>query len=236
MIDVRPARQVTTALMCQNWESLTFLHWRYDRSSIQARLPVGLEVDAFDGSAWIGLTAFHLTDLKPPHTIALPWISNFPETNLRTYVRGPDGESGIWFFSLDAARLIAVLGARVFYGLPYRWSAMRVSRSGESVQYASRRHNPWRDGRTKIRVLPGRPIAPDELERFLTARFRLYTTLAGRLAFADVEHEPWPLHEARIELLEQDLLEAAGLTTPNETPLVHYSPGVHVRIGRPRFI
>ena len=102
--------RVRRPVMFQNWCSLSFLHWRCDARALQARLPTGLELDTFQQSGWIGLTPFRLTGLRPPGLPPLPWLSTFPETNLRTYVRGPAGP-GIWFYSLEAASALAVLGA-----------------------------------------------------------------------------------------------------------------------------
>lgn len=226
--------KVVEPVMFQGWHNLTFLHWRYPPGVIGRLLPRSLELDTFDGAAWIGLTPFLLTGLRPPILPPLPWISQFPETNVRTYVRGPDGERGIWFFSLEAARLPAVAGARLLYGLAYRWAQMSVSANPELVEYASRRY--LCPGRSKISVRIGERIEATERERFLTARFRLYTELAGRLAFAQVEHEPWPLHAATVAHLEQDIIEHSGLPPASGEPLVHFSPGVYVRIGRPRSI
>lgn len=107
-----PPRSVKWPVMFQRWDSLTFLHWRYPPEVISPLLPRKLELDTFDGTAWVGLTPFVLTGLRPPGFPAIPWISRFPEMNVRTYVRGPDGERGIWFFSLEAARIAAVIGAR----------------------------------------------------------------------------------------------------------------------------
>jgi uncharacterized protein YqjF (DUF2071 family) len=219
--------------MLQSWRRLTFLHWRYDAAELRARLPRGLELDLFDGAAWVGLTPFLLENLRVPRLPALPWIWRFPETNLRTYVRGPGGERGIWFFSLDAARLLAVAGARITYGLPYRWSEMSVAARAGVMHYRSER----RDAGADIVVETGEPYtSPGELDHFLTARFRLYTVLWSRLACAPVDHSPWPLWHARAARVRQRLMRAAGLETPPGEPLAHYSPGVDVRVGAPRFV
>jgi uncharacterized protein len=219
--------------MFQNWLRLTFLHWRAKPSAISPFLPDLLKVDMYDGSAWVGVTPFLLGGLRPPFSPALPWISEFPETNCRTYVLGPDGRAGIWFFSLDAARWPAVLGARAAYGLPYEWSRMRVGAGGRRVRYESRRISGVR-AETEIEVETGDQMEPGALELFLTARFRLFSTIRGRLVYADVEHEPWPLRAARLLHCEQTLTQAAGVKLDTATPLVHYSPGITVRIGRPK--
>jgi uncharacterized protein YqjF (DUF2071 family) len=219
--------------MFQRWECLTFLHWRYDPEELRPLLPAGLELDLFDRSGWIGITPFRVANFHPPGLPPAPWISAFPETNVRTYVRGPDGEPGIWFFTLEAARLPAVVGARVLYGLPYRWAAMSVDSDANAVEYGSRRHGPWKPAGSRILTRIGGPIQTGELESFLTARYRLYSLLRGTLAFADVEHEPWPLRSAQA-MVQQDLIEGSGLSKAKGKPLVHYSPGVDVRIGGPK--
>ena len=217
--------------MLQRWTRLTFLHWRYPPETLRKLLPPRLELDLFEDAAWVGLTPFLLTGLRPPWLAALPWISQFPEMNVRTYVRGPDGERGIWFFSLEADRLAAVAGARLSYGLPYRWARMRVRSLSEQIEYKSRRHQG--QGQAHVVIRRGSPIQPSDRELFLTARFRLYTRIGGRLAFAQVEHPPWPLESASLLELNQDVIENSNLPAPVGEPLVHFSPGVYVRIGRP---
>ncbi len=229
-----PPHAVKWPVMFQGWDCLTFLHWRYQPEVIRRLLPSNLDLDTFDGAAWIGLTPFVVTRLRPPGLPALPWISQFPEMNVRTYVRGPDGERGIWFFSLEADRLAAVCGARLSYGLPYRWAKMAVHCDSGNVDYTSRRH--FRIGRANIAIHTGPAIDPNEHERFLTARFRLYTVLAGRLAFAQVEHPPWPLQSATVLRLEQNVVEHSGVPKASGEPLAHFSRGVYVRIGRPTFV
>ncbi len=230
-----PIPRVRHPLMFQRWRHLTFLHWRYPPDVVQARLPAGLTVETCDGSAWVGLIPFLMVDVRAPGVPPLPWLSRFPETNVRTYVRGPDGRSGIWFFSLDAARLPAVLAARAGFGLPYMWSDMTVQVTATTLRYRSRRRWPGPPGATcEADVELGDPLAPADvgpLEEFLTARFRLYSTFAGRLVVAEAEHPPWQVHRARVARLDQDLVPAAGLPGPEHDPLVHASPGVSVRVG-----
>src|SRR5438270_8284484 len=151
--------------MYQAWRNLTFLHWRYPAEVLQAHLPRGLRIDTFDGSAWLRIAPF-LLELR---------VSTFPETNVLTYVIGPDGGSGVWFFSLDAASAIAVAGARLAYGLPYMWSRMRVCAGGHRVHYESARWWPDRRSLSRISVERGDNILAGELENFLTLRFRLYS-------------------------------------------------------------
>ena len=142
---------------------------------------------------------------------------------------GPDGRAGVWFFSLDAARLLAVIGARVSYGLPYYWARMSLREDKGVVQYRSARY--LRRGLVEVSVRPGDALAQGPLEEFLTARYGLFSLHHGRLCYGPVDHAPWPLHRAEVLDLRQDLVQAAGLAAPPEEPVVHYSPGVEVRVG-----
>jgi hypothetical protein len=224
--------------MYQTWSCISFLHWSYEPAVLWQLLPYRLRPQTFDGRAWVGVTPFLLEDLRTPVAPALPWFTSFPETNVRTYVVGPDGREGLWFFSLDAARLEPVLVARSTYALPYMWSAMTVERDGAIVRYRSRRRWPGPTPATSaITVEVGDPLGRGELgefDHYLTARWQLYTTLGPLLARSNVEHEPWPLHRAVVRELESNLLTAAGLPAPEGEPLVHWSPGVHTRISAVR--
>jgi len=230
--------KVRTAVMVQHWRSMSFIHWRYPPEAVQALLPQGLQVQTFDGDAWVGMLPFLMDGVRPPWLPPMPWLSRFPETNLRTYVHGPDGGTGIFFFSLDAARLPAVLAARASLNLPYCWSDMMVQDDGSRIGYRGRRRLPGPVGagyQTRVRV--GAPYSEQDLgalDHFLTARYRLYSRVVGRLVAVDVQHPPWPLHRAELQELRQDLTDAAGLPPPASAPLLHASPGVRVRIGHSR--
>jgi len=222
-------RGIERPAMRQVWRELTFLHWRYDPSTISSRLPSGLTLDTFDGSAWVGLVPFLLVGVQPRGFPAVPWISAFPETNVRTYVRGADGEPGVWFFTLEADRLAAVMLARVWYHLPYRWASMRVERRGASIEYHSRRNRLFGQGKTAIGIEIGDTLETKELDRFLTARFRLYTAVRGRIAYALIEHPPWPLRHATVTALDENLIQNSGVPPPLGEPLVHYSEELIVK-------
>jgi uncharacterized protein len=230
-----PPPRVTRPVMYHQWNWISFLHWRYPPPVVQAWLPSGLTVERCDGSAWIGLTPFLMEGLRAPLVPAVPWLSRFPEINVRTYVRDGRGRSGIWFFSLDAARLAAVLAARAGYRLPYFWSDMTVDLAADRISYRCRRRLPPGSGaRCAADVVLGAPLTEverDELANFLTARFRLFSVIAGRLVAAEAEHPDWPLRRAELSHLDQNLVQSAGLPTPAGDPLVHASPGVPVRVG-----
>ena len=217
--------------MRQTWRRLTFLHWPYPPDAVRPLLPAGLQLDTFANTAWVGLIPFEIYNLT-----GLP---HFPETNVRTYVIGPDGGRGVWFFSLDAARLLAVMGARAGYRLPYYWASMRVASQNGNICYRSRRKWPHRPASTDILIQPGALYAPDELsdrDHFLTARYCLYTVMRGRLGRAQIEHPPWPLARATVLDLRQTVIEAIGLPAPQGPPLAHYSSALDVKIGYPHVV
>lgn len=229
-------------VMTQRWERLTFLHWSFDPQQVQRLLPAGLTAETFGGAAWVGLVPFFM-HVGTGGGRQVPWASTFPETNVRTYVRDAQGRSGIWFFSLEAARLGAVVVARTTYRLPYFWADMDVTEDGTGITYASRRRSATGQPTgvaSQVGIDIGAPYAADELtelDHFLTARWVLFS-VAGRSGqrqrHARAAHPPWPLHRATVRTLADQLVAAAGLPQPHEEPMVHYSPGVDVRIGAPR--
>jgi uncharacterized protein len=224
-------------IMLQRWERLTFVHWWFDPSTVQHLLPEWLRVETFDDVAWVGVVPFFMR-VATPGDRRFGWASNFCETNVRTYVRDRDGRSGIWFFSLDAARLGAVITARSTYRLPYFWSRMRLDEGDGDITYTCRRRwpNP-RSATSRVQVHISGPLGPAELDRrdhFLTARWVLFSSAGDRTRFARASHAPWPLHRAEAVDVDDELVIAAGLPSPQNAPIVHYSPGVDVRIGRPQ--
>ncbi|MEM7272854.1 MAG: DUF2071 domain-containing protein [Actinomycetota bacterium] len=241
------------------WDELTMLHWRYPAAEVQALLPDELTVETFDGSAWVGLVPFQMkVDL--PFLPTMASILHFPETNVRTYVSGPSGRPGVYFFSLEASSLPAVVTSRLTYQVPYFWASMSIERTDEAAaglpdggragsptsadihtgrryRYITSRRWPGpRGARSDVEIEVGRPFEAGEdgpLDRFLTARWALYGDLGPWTTYATMFHEPWPLHHASVLHWDDDLVAASGLSQPTGAPLVHYSPAVSVRCGWP---
>ncbi|MEL7206645.1 MAG: DUF2071 domain-containing protein, partial [Actinomycetota bacterium] len=166
-----PTASVRRPVMLQDWNDITWLHWAYDPAVVQENLPPGLRVDTFDGRAWVGLVPFRMTRLRPPHLPPVPWLTTFPEINVRTYVLAPDGRRCVWFWSLDAPRAPAIAVARTAFGLPYCWARASIDVVGDRVTYRSMRRWPRPASSTRVEVDVGDPIAPSDvtdLEHFLT--------------------------------------------------------------------
>jgi uncharacterized protein YqjF (DUF2071 family) len=203
----------------QTWVDLAFLHWRLDPDALRRHVPDAVELETFDGSAWLGITPFVLTDFRLRGVPPLPYVSTFPEVNVRTYVTR-DGRPGIWFFSLDAASTLAVEGAKRLYRLPYNRAQMRCVRLGDRVHYESARpgatfSGSYRGTGALFHAEPG------SLEHFLTERYCLYTTDGGRAFRAEIHHLPWDLQQGEARV---DLNTMAPLELPDEAPHVLFAP------------
>jgi uncharacterized protein YqjF (DUF2071 family) len=228
---------VRRATQLHRWEQLAFLHWPFPPAVVRPFLPDGLEIDEHDGRAWVGLIPFRLR-IRVPGVPYLPWAGRFVETNVRTYVRGPDGTPGIWFFSLDAQRVGAVAVARASWSLPYMWARMELTRTGDTITYASRRRWPRAtdggDITSRVRLRIGAAIDPenvDELDHFLTARWALFSSRHAELSRTTALHAPWPLRSATVLEWDDHLLTAAGLPPSTAPPRVLFSEGVDVRLA-----
>jgi uncharacterized protein len=222
--------------MEMKWDELTFLHWPYEPDLVQRLLPPGLTVQTHGGQAWISLVPFVMR-VGLPRIGLLPGLRRFPETNVRTYVTADDGTEGIYFFSLDAGNLLGVIGGRLGYRLPYMRATMSAQRSGDAITYLCRRRWPHRQADSRIVARIGEQIDASELsdlDHFLSARWRLYSPMFGRMWAARAHHEPWPLRRAELLEFDDQLIVADGLPAPIGQPIIHYADRVNVRISIPR--
>jgi uncharacterized protein YqjF (DUF2071 family) len=216
---------MTHALRMQ-WIDLAFLHWRVPADVLRPLLPAGLELDLFDGTAWIGVTPFRMTKVRPVFSPPVPTATDFPELNVRTYARH-GAHAGVWFFSLDAASWLAVNTARTAIGLPYFQARMKERRVGEEVHYDSRRKaadGPAPEFRARYR--PTGQVyrsTVGSLDHWLTERYALFVEHGGKLWRLDIEHEPWSLQHGSVDIERNTMAIAAGITLPDETPHVRFS-------------
>jgi uncharacterized protein YqjF (DUF2071 family) len=216
--------------MTQSWHDLLFAHWPIDPGVLAQRMPAGLPLDVFDGGAWIGVIPFHMTNVGARGLPSMPGLSAFPELNVRTYVT-INGKPGVYFFSLDAASTMAVVGARTLFNLPYYRAAMAVHTAGTRVTYRSARRS-----EVNAQFLGAyEPIgsvsfaSPGTLEHFLTERYCLYTTTrSGAPRRLDIHHKPWPLQIADAQVTVNTMADAAGITLPAEPPLLHFAKRMDV--------
>jgi len=226
-------------VMHHRWQNLLFLHWEVPASSIQRLLPEGLEVDLFEGRAFVGLVPFTMRGVRPRGLPAVRGLSDFHETNVRTYVHHKGQRPGVWFFSLDAANLVVAALGRQWFGLPYFFARMSLKveeAAGDlRLSYASDRLYPDpRPATTRIVAEVGSGVEPARvgtLEYFLAERYLLYSvSRRGDIATGRVHHTPYPLQAARVVSLEESVLLAAGIDRPDVPPLAHYASGVDVEV------
>jgi uncharacterized protein YqjF (DUF2071 family) len=220
----------------QKWRSLLFVHWEVPVPVLRALVPPRLEVDTFEGRAYVGLVPFEMHDVRPSRFLpAVPTARRFEETNLRTYVHHGGRDPGVWFFSLDASSALAVLGARAFFHLPYWHAKMHTERTDDRIVYHSQRH--WEG--PSVAALDVQYDVGEELgaaaegtfEHFLAERYFLYAlTGSDVLLRGQVNHTPYPLRRARIVELKESLVEAAGIRRPEEPASALWSPGVDVEV------
>lgn len=214
------------------WYDLAFLHWPVPAAALRPHIPAPLEVDTFEGTAWIGVVPFRMDTVRFRLAPAVPTTSAFPEVNVRTYVRSAD-RTGVWFLSLDAASRLAVRVARLAYHLPYFDARIRTAPWGEGVEYrAVRTHRGAPPAEFVGRYRPAGPVfhaAPGTLEHWLAERYALFAAdRRGRVSAVDVHHAPWPLQRAEAEVERCRMLEGTGIRLPDAPPLAHFSRGVDV--------
>ena len=205
------------------WHDLLFLHWPIRPELIRPLIPRDLELDTFDGCAWIGVVPFRMTGVRPRY---LPVAFAFPELNVRTYVKAP-GRSGVWFFSLDAASWISVRAAR-WFGLPYYDARMTVQLDGDAVHYQSVRvHKRAVSAEFNASYKPTAPAyhsTPGTLDHWLTERYCLYgARKPGDVVYGEIHHPPWELQPAEVELRANTMTQPIGLQLPASKPISHFA-------------
>ena len=215
--------------MGQTWEDLLFAHWRVATRELRGLVPESLELETFDGSAWLGILPFRISALRLRGLLPLPGVSSFIELNVRTYVTA-GGKPGIWFFSLDASSRLAVEVARRTYELPYFGARMSAERCDDWIEFESARMQAAeRPVVFSCRYRPRGPVltaVPGSLEEFLTERYCLYALdRRGRLCRAEIHHLSWPLQKAEV-VVELNTMAPRGVALPDEPPLAHFAAEV----------
>jgi len=211
----------------QSWCDLLFAHWPVAAATLRPLIPPELELQQFGGSCWLGLVPFRMAGVMRRPLPDLPWVSAFPELNVRTYVER-DGKPGVWFLSLDATNALAVWAARRFFHLPYFRARMAISSAGDGFRYTSRRASAelsatYRPTSDLLQVEPG------SLEHWLTERYCLYARAPdGSLWRNDVHHHPWPLQLAEANIEQNTMFDAHRLSVLGPPPLVHFARRVDV--------
>jgi uncharacterized protein YqjF (DUF2071 family) len=214
-------------VMTQTWYNLLFAHWPVPVERLRAVVPPELELETYDGQAWLGVVPFGMTRVYARGTFPVPWLSRFLETNVRTYVTF-GGKPGVLFLSLDAANSAAVALARRFFRLPYYHARMRLRQRNGWIDYSSYRIHPRAaPAELEARYRPTGKIytsRPGSLESWLTDRYCLYTvTRRGQVYRGEIHHAPWPLQPAEAEFQANSMTLPYGLHLPAVPPVLHFA-------------
>lgn len=225
-------------IMHQRWNDFLTMHWPVPVAALREVVPPELTLQAFDGTGWLGVVPFHMSNVRPRCVPPIPFFSRFPELNVRTYVTH-GGLPGVHFLSLDAHNRLAVEMARLWYRLPYFQARMAWRREGDVVHYESRRT----DRRGRAAELVGsyawsgeaRAAEPGTLEHFLIERYCLFTVDGrGRVRRTDVHHAPWPVvRRVEADFPVNTMAAAHGIALPDTAPHLMYADHVEVRIWHP---
>jgi len=206
------------------------MHWPVPVAALRALVPRGMELDLHEGKAYVGVVPFAMEAVRPrivPRAMAM----DFLETNLRTYVT-VGGEPGVYFFSLEAASRLAVIAARVTFGLPYFHARMRLYEEQGVVTYETVRSRD--DTRHAVRYRIGAHLGASPVgtfEHFLIERYLLFVERDAVVMRGQVHHPPYDVHLAEVLACDDQLVEAAGLPAVRGLPpIAHYSPGVDVEV------
>ena len=241
MNGLAPIRNRRPWVMAMRWDDLAFLHWPVPVAALETRIPNGLQLDTFEGQAWIGIVPFCMAGVHARGLPEVPGTNEFLELNVRTYVT--DGtRPGVWFFSLDCENLLAVRGARVGFSLPYFDAKMqsleRASERGLGFDCSSiRTHRGAPAARFRAKYEPSSnvtPSTPGTLEHWLTERYCLYAQRpTGQVIRGEILHQPWPLQSCKVEVLENTLCDSLGLKLPTEPTLAHFAKRLEVHAWLP---
>ena len=222
-------------MMNQDWRDLTFLHWAVDPARVAGRLPAGVRPDVLDGRTYVGLVPFRMVDAGVARGPGVPWAGSFLETNVRLYSVDDTGRRGIVFLSLDTDRTVVVAGARAVFGLPYRWARMRYDVRDDVHSYDARlRRRGTRPG-SHVAIRAGAARESTPLDEFLSARWGLHVHWWGRTLYVPNAHGAWPLQDADVLELDDELMASVGLDelAGRAPDHVAFTEGVHTEFGLP---
>lgn len=213
-------------VMQQTWQDLLFAHWPVPPEELRPLIPEGLNLDIFEGKAWVGITPFKMRDVRFRLLPPIPTATNFYEVNVRTYVH-LNGRHGIYFFSLDASSTLSVMGARFGAFLPYFRANISVEENNDGFDYKSKR-----TGSKKVPAdlhVKYKPVSPafeskkGSLEEWLIERYCLFQPLSkNKIIEIDIHHLKWPLHKAEAQIIENTIALPEDIKLTGE-PLVHYA-------------
>lgn len=212
-------------IMQQGWKDLLFIHYKIPYDIVRNLVPQELELDTYQGEAWISISPFKMRNVRMRWLPPIPTTYNFLELNLRTYVK-LNGKPGIHFFSLDASSTLSVLGARASF-IPYFRADMSV-KDEDGFRFTSKRKG--KNKTPAILDVAYQPVSAPyvskkgSLEEWLVERYCLFQkAFKGKFIEIEIHHVPWALQRVDANITTNSLTEPFGFTIPEQEPLLHYS-------------
>jgi uncharacterized protein YqjF (DUF2071 family) len=217
-------------IMLQSWRNLFFIHWPVPPALLRPHIPDPLQIDTFNGSAWLGIVPFVMEGIYPlalsPFSVTPP----FSEINVRTYVMHK-GKPGVYFMSLDVQNWASYTIAKRWYRLPYYPAKISFRNEGDFIHYDG-----IRKGKTNNQAAFSGSFLPTQevffaktgsLEHWLTERYCFYSIdNKGKFFCADIHHSPWQLQKAETEITINTLFSPFTIDLLNEKPISLFSIGV----------
>lgn len=179
------------------WRELAFINYEVDPAILQPYVPYGTELDLFNGKCFVSIIAFLFMDTKVLG-IKVPYHVNFPEVNLRFYVRYND--EGVWkrgavFIKEIVPKPLITLVANTLYNenyvtypMDYSWTQTEDARK---VDYRWKVNNAWQYVTLTAALEPREIEVGSEME-FITEHYWGYAGVTKKKTNQyEVTHPRW---------------------------------------------
>ena len=205
----------------QEWNRAVFMHWQVQADDVRNLVPEELELDLFEGNAWISAVAFSMEGIRPAYLPALSFVSKFHEINIRTYVKH-QGKTGVYFLSIEAGNKFSCLLAQQLSALPYRYSTLTRNDQTYLAENAKLQDH------LQLQYKLGDAITQkSKLDVFLTERYALFHKKLKQFYAYDIHHIEWPLRHCEPVSLHINYPRFSKLIG-RMPDLMQYSSGVQV--------
>ncbi|MEC0093197.1 YqjF family protein [Paenibacillus macquariensis] len=214
----------------QSWRDLLFLHYPVKADALRPHVPIGMDLDTFNDHAWISVVPFEMSGIRFKGTPPAPYLSNFPELNVRTYVT-VGSKPGVYFFSLDAKSLFGVFFGKKIYKLPYYYSNMSIERQTDhKVIYESSRKEDHFTFKASYQPISEIYHAVEgTLDYWLVERYCLYGEHRSQILMSEINHQPWNLQKVAYDVRENSMIQLSGIEV-SEPLCAHYCENNDVHV------
>lgn len=210
--------------MTQVWDHLLFCHWPVPVEILREHVPTILNIDLFEGQAWIGIIPFEVNNMRVRGMPKIPLLNSYLELNVRTYVTYKN-TPGVYFFSLDVDKLQMVLAAKIGSLLPYRKAIMELDVKDDHTCFRSNLDDVEKEHfALRYRALT-EPYLPDEtsLHYWLFERYCFFLVKYKNLYRGDIHHDRWRVSGAEVDIQSNSMAAFLPRKYLEPKPLAHLS-------------